>query len=1032
MKKILFTVFYFTVLQVFAQHLPQGSLDCKCGAVSPVIPVCSTDDCFPVNNPGSEYYFNGCMSQELIKKYLAKAGFYNHPMACTPLDSPNEACKILPNTNCFQYRGGCDIKRDRSCVDEELQYLKEIGVKFIRTYGDWGGAEHGYFGEEKLFAQLVHCEVDPEIIIEAGIQEVVCSGLNSPGGGDPIQIPDYVKQAFGYTGPAKVFNYLQMGYDGVPPDAGGCLTPDISKEITKMWYYYVGTQFILHGYESIHMGNWADIIRNDPTHSHIWDVMCKMRAFAKLHARRKFVLFSGGATHDFPANNNVSLAPYLLSSQISNQFLFDFLVMTVDFKETYCVSNPNNPFYKDPGDPRLDRLIKLPNDFGNFSFGGIVAQPDCQDQCSSIQEIPYILHLDQGGNSLANADSLEGECTSNGPLKYLTWGWGGEITYMHFLSTPIRQQMISYLYYEIQKRSGGNGFFFMPIKQPLASHYFHGLCDGDSYFFTYGNCEGCETCNMDSECKNTKFICEKVKDPIRQVLRESDKYHVQFCEPTVIHQNFSAEEGWANADFPRFMMDVNNDGLLDIVGLGQQKIFVSVNNGPQFDPAMAVWGTTLTVADGWDLTQFRSYGDFNGDGKSDLIGIKNGNAWIGLSNGLNQFNFVVYNIGAPHGGEWFVGRFNNDTKDDLLWLSNTTGTPTVQLYINKGAGFNAPQQAIYNYPNINSYSIVKINNDDVLDIVGLPNGAQNNNETIKVGLIVNGTLPATLTNYGTEVKLDCMDSTLVCCGNFESSNCGNGWDPIRHARIFGDVDGDGDKDLILFGEEGVLVSKNLSPNPAFTTPEYWIYDFGAKVRSGGWNNNEHIRTVGDVNGDGMEDVVGFGEHEMFVMLSGGSYFISPVSFPNFADEPDGGGWDISRHIRMLVDFDNDKKVEIVGFGEFDVLAINCSGQGGPFFRPEITKGRTNETGTELNALVSAFPNPFFDLINVKATSDKEQGIEIMLYDVNGQVVSRENFVAVKGENQSSIKLKSGLPNGTYLLKVVFADGKSVEKVMLKM
>lgn len=144
-----------------------------------------------------------------------------------------------------------------------------------------------------------------------------------------------------------------------------------------------------------------------------------------------------------------------------------------------------------------------------------------------------------------------------------------------------------------------------------------------------------------------------------------------------------------------------------------------------------------------------------------------------------------------------------------------------------------------------------------------------------------------------------------------------GWTLSSTKRYLADVNGDGMDDIVGFGYWGVLVA--ISTGTGFETPQYWIYDFGTDALSGGWNNADHTRRVADINGDGMFDIVGFGNSKTVVSLSTGNSFsgietINDFGFPAYTNTNDP---------RLLADVDNDGKDEIIAFGETNVYTYNC-------------------------------------------------------------------------------------------------------------
>ncbi|MBL8934643.1 MAG: VCBS repeat-containing protein [Archangium sp.] len=143
-----------------------------------------------------------------------------------------------------------------------------------------------------------------------------------------------------------------------------------------------------------------------------------------------------------------------------------------------------------------------------------------------------------------------------------------------------------------------------------------------------------------------------------------------------------------------------------------------------------------------------------------------------------------------------------------------------------------------------------------------------------------------------------------------------GWDPIREPRFVADVNGDRQADIVAFGGREVLVA--LSTGTQFGPLQTWGNELVGSPASGatpfGWNSIHTPRAVGDVNGDGMADIIGFGSSgDVRVGLSNGSRFQATATWINnfgFAQ-----GWSGELHPRIVKDFDGDGRADIVGFGE---------------------------------------------------------------------------------------------------------------------
>jgi hypothetical protein len=312
-------------------------------------------------------------------------------------------------------------------------------------------------------------------------------------------------------------------------------------------------------------------------------------------------------------------------------------------------------------------------------------------------------------------------------------------------------------------------------------------------------------------------------------------------------QAFDAAHGWTVSGFVRTLGDVNGDGKADVVGFGQNGVWISLSSGSSF-PAPTRWVQAFDLAHGWTVQDYvRTVGDVNGDGKADLVGFGQNGVWVSLSTGS----------GFPTPTRW-------------VQAFDAAHGWTVQDYVR---------------------TVGDVNGDGMADLVGF---GQNG---VWVSLSTGSSFPA----------------PSKWTSAFDLSH---GWTVAQFVRTVGDVNGDGMADLVGFGLDGVYVA--TSTGGAFGAISKWTSSFAL---ANGWTVASYVRMVGDVNGDGKADVVGFGQDGVYVGLSTGTTFSLPSRRTTSFDL--SHGWTVSQYVRTVGDVNGGGKADLVGFGLDGVFIITA-------------------------------------------------------------------------------------------------------------
>ena len=175
-------------------------------------------------------------------------------------------------------------------------------------------------------------------------------------------------------------------------------------------------------------------------------------------------------------------------------------------------------------------------------------------------------------------------------------------------------------------------------------------------------------------------------------------------------------------------------------------------------------------------------------------------------------------------------------------------------------------------------------------------------------------------------------------GNFSSASLATanfgydqGWRMDKHLRFLADVTGNGLPDIVGFGENYVYTSAN-NGDGTFQPAKSVINNF--TYSAGGWRIDKHPRTVADLTGNGRADIIGFGEGGVYISLNNddGTFQSPKLVVTNFGYA--AGGWRVDMHPRFVVDVTGDGRADIVGFGNAGVYVSKNNGDG-TFSAPQL-------------------------------------------------------------------------------------------------
>lgn len=299
---------------------------------------------------------------------------------------------------------------------------------------------------------------------------------------------------------------------------------------------------------------------------------------------------------------------------------------------------------------------------------------------------------------------------------------------------------------------------------------------------------------------------------------------------------------------------------------------------PSFESPKSWITGVLTANSGWDVeAQPRHMTDINGDGRGDIVGFGSDHLYTALSTGDGFSTPVKQGLGGVEG--CYTQSSNGQTSN-----------------------------CVYDYPRM----MGDVNGDGYADIIAL----EGYHSYVRLS---NGKTYENAVEWPTELTKE------------------YGWDGHRDVRQIVDLNGDGRSDIIAFGQKSTKFlfsdgTKFTPSNPSEMT------DFSTADGYSMATGNPPVMV--DVNGDGINDIVGLGMRcNVYVGIATGTGFTKQQWSSNFANE---GGcntvWDQYQTPRRLADINGDGMADIVGFRESDVIVAFSTGQS--FTAPVTWKNTT--------------------------------------------------------------------------------------------
>jgi len=353
-----------------------------------------------------DYEFDGNISREVLENYLDRSV----TMAFFLVEGVAERGRVP-----YAYR------------EDDIRMIKNMGIKFIgRALYRWGGEsrlnETEFWSGARDLVERIHA-FDSDVIFQGCLFEMISSDV------DNVKIPAWVFKEFDLPVEERTFSVKAM----LNPDGkmarhwGRSGVPDVTQLETQMWFFYLAGAYVNVGVEALHLGQVGLIGMADPDLKEWSRLLKRIRAYAKVHARRHMVLLDAHVPTWGMIVDGVSL--------------LDFNTFPLRIKEVV-----DKPYQGMLEVGFLDAMF-------NKSKGCI------SPSGWSCDSLPYLVELDNYGRDRNKANIAD---TST----IFVWGWD-EISWFSLQPETYRNQWLEYAYGWI-KKTDANGHLQMPVSRMIS------------------------------------------------------------------------------------------------------------------------------------------------------------------------------------------------------------------------------------------------------------------------------------------------------------------------------------------------------------------------------------------------------------------------------------------------------------------------------------------------------------------------------------------------------------------------------------